>query len=389
MTTSNQSDFYCSQKFWFLTVDLAKKNQQSCCAARPEKISLQWLKQNPGKLFSTPGLIADRNDMLSGRAVDSCHEACWIPEQRNLVSRRLYTQSNQQTHLDPDIDCPETLNIILGTTCNLTCSYCCKQYSSSWYRDVNHNGPYFDHQRFKITSQEKIIHRLGHTELTQSADYQILLSELKNFKKIKKVKISGGEPFLYNELLDLINQFDAEEIVVFSGLGVNCARFKKQLQLINAADKVRITVSAENLDQFHEFNRYGSSSEQFNRNLQQLIESGIRFSFNSVISNLTVFGLKNFWEKYCDRDITYVFCNDPDWLGVNVLDTDSKNNIINQINQSDIPVRNKLIQVLEVEPTETQKTQFSEYFVEFARRRNLALDIFPGSLLEWTKNNVV
>ena len=155
------SDFYCSEKFTWLTVDLEKRSTNSCCASPPVKVDLQWLEENPGQLFNTPMLKQERQDMLNNIPVASCELECWAPERNNLISRRLKNQANKKTHSEINAS-PGTINIIVGSTCNLTCSYCCKNYSTAWTRDIINNGPYtFGSDRYTLSAADKIITKIS------------------------------------------------------------------------------------------------------------------------------------------------------------------------------------------------------------------------------------
>jgi organic radical activating enzyme len=88
------------------------------------------------------------------------------------------------------------LHVNLGSDCNLTCSYCCKQYSTAWLRDVNKHGPYLDETRFHINNNDRMVLQLGQNTIKSSKSYQLILDEIKNIKTATMIEISGGEPLL-------------------------------------------------------------------------------------------------------------------------------------------------------------------------------------------------
>ena len=177
--------FYCSQKFTWLSVDFEKRLTYSCCSAVPTKIDLSWIKKNPGKLFNTPQLHQERQSMLDDIPVDSCKIACWTPEQQGLVSRRNLCQSDIKTH-DTMESRPNVLNIILGSDCNLTCSYCDKQYSMSWLRDIKDHGGYLDIPKFKLTPMDLIKLNVSQKEQEETDGFKTLIKEINLFKNIDK-----------------------------------------------------------------------------------------------------------------------------------------------------------------------------------------------------------
>ena len=383
-------DFYCSQKFTWLSVDLEKRLSYSCCSATPEKLDINWLRQNPGQLFNTPGLHQDRIDVLNNIPVPSCQDSCWKPESKGLTSRRMLMESHVRTHDNPSTTLPAVLNIILGSTCNLTCSYCCKQYSSAWYKDLKDNGSYIEnHDRYTLVPLDHVLNKLSHREYLETPGADILLQELSQLNQNSDVRITGGEPFLYNEFPHLLNSLDqAQRVQFYTGLGVNTKRLHKQLSSIKQRSNLQVTVSAENCGKFYEFNRHGNTYHTFLQNLKLLEDFGFSINFNAVVSNLTVFGLDEFSKTFSHVPITYQLCNDPDFLSVNVLDDTSKQILTKTLSQSSISIKDTIVQNMAVEPTPKQQQNFSKYIKEFTKRRNLDLDMFPDSMLEWIKHVV-
>jgi len=178
------------------------------------------------------------------------------------------------------------------------------------------------------------------------------------------------------------------EIVLYTGLGVNHSRLIKQINKIKHIPNLKIIVSAENVDNFYEFNRHGNTYQNFESNLQLLIDSGFIITFLSIISNLTVFGLTEFANKYEHFNIDYDYCHDPDYLGVHVLDDISKEKLIQSLQSSNIAVKNEIIQSLSIDCTQEQQKNCSIFVKEFASRRNLDLKIFPNSMLQWLEHVV-
>jgi len=381
MSSDSRTNFYCNQKFNWLSIDLEKRLSYSCCSAEPTKVNVNWHKSNPGKLFNTPELVDERQDMLNNKAVSSCSSACWVPEAQGLPSRRVTMNSDKKTHTDV-IAQPETLNIITGSQCNLTCSYCSKQYSSAWRRDIKDNGVYLANSILQPI--DLLLEKISQSEHYNSVGAEVILSEFKYFTNLKKIYITGGEPFLYNKLVDLLENINSTaEIVCYSGLGVNPIRFKTQLEKIKQFSNVSVCVSAENIDKFHEFNRYGNSYTTFQENFELLKASGIKIKIQSVISNLTIFGLVDFVKPYSDYEILYQFCNSPDYLNISVLDPTSKENLKTVISSSNLPAKDLILDGLSADPTVKQQEDCAFFLKEFARRRNLSLDIFPKSMLQW------
>jgi organic radical activating enzyme len=378
---TGKTDTYCNQKFWWLNVDLTRKQSYSCCSATPAPIDIEWVSNNPGKLFNTPLLQQERVAMLNGDPVESCWDTCFKAESQGLVSRRQLSQSFNQTHTDIEAS-PRLINVVVGSTCNLTCVYCCKQYSSAWLRDLEQNGSYLNDNRFKIFPNDKV---KKHLDIQAENDYKLLVNEL-NALQADIVHISGGEPFLYNSLYDLVTNTRAKTIKINTGLGVDPVRFQKQIDQLKHMSNVEIHVSGETVGELYELVRYGNTYDRFKTNLQIVQESGLKYTIVSVISNLTVLGMFDFWLQHQDCNFHFLICNDPDFLSVNVLDDITKAQVLEQFQNSQHPARSIILENIDQPMTATQHKNFVTYMQEFTKRRSLSLDLLPDSLQCWITN---
>lgn len=374
----SQTDFYCNQKFWWLSIDMQRQQQASCCAASFSNIDFAWLSRNPGSLFNTPLLLQERQQMLDNQCVQSCRTNCFEPEQQGLVSRRITEQGYIRSH-SALMASPRTVNIVLGTTCNLTCVYCCKQYSSAWQRDIENHGPYLDSDRFRIWPNDRL---LKHNDQVADANYQTLMSELRAMNP-EVVHISGGEPFLYNNLIDLVNSLAANTVRIHTGLGVDTARFGHLIDQLSHNTKLEILISAETQGPMYELIRFGNSYQRFLDNCKIVQQSGLTTRYLSVVSNLTVLGLRDFYQNHSDSYIHWLMCHEPDFLSVHVLDPETKNKVRSDLSLCDLPIVDMILQNIDREPSALQQSQFATYIKEFARRRQLSLSILPQSLLKW------
>jgi organic radical activating enzyme len=380
-------DFYCSQKFWWLTVDLEKQETQSCCAAVPARIDMKWLDVNSGQLFNTPAAITERKLMLEGKPVASCETQCWQPESQGLTSRRLQMNSQERTHGSVVAD-PSVLNVVVGTDCNLTCVYCCKQYSSAWSHDIYNNGDYsLPGNRFNLSARDRVIMKISQKDFGKSVNYNQLLNEVVELVKkstLTTVIITGGEPFLYLELAPLAQRLNDHGVLIkiFSSLGVNEKRFEKEIEKLQGLN-VEIVISNENVEDAYEFVRYGNTWQRLNKNISTIEKYNINYSFYSVVSNLTVMGIHKFVEWAGNKSIMFAPCSDPDFLSTSVLDPVTKKIILDQLDLYPSQLKQIIKNDLTVDPTELQYQQLKIYLKEFAQRRNLSFSVFPESFQKW------
>ena len=369
-----------------MSVDIEKFQTLSCCAATPQKIKLDWLKTNAGHLFNTPELHQERAMMLNNEPVSSCSASCWSAEEQGLPSRRLTMHSKEVTHTSITSN-PEILNIVVGSHCNMTCVYCCKQYSSAWLRDIHDIGTYnvvTGDDRFTINTTDKLLRQLSQKEIGASETSKVLLHEIQNISKkqtLREIEITGGEPFLYNGLATLIDVLPNDvSIKVWSGLGVDEDRFKRELDKISAKKNVTVVISAENIESMYEIVRYGNTWARFKNNIEALEARQVDYEFNATVSNLTVFGLNAFSDYFKDKKINYQPVTDPDFLSINVLDEESKNYLRSNTRHWFIA------NALTITPTAEQHQNLKQYLVEFAKRRQLSLTALPESFVKWITN---
>lgn len=373
---------YCSQKFWFLSVNAERRTVGACCSASHSKIDTNWLASNPGQLFNSELLMSEREQMLTNKFPASCENACYKPESMGVTSRRLLFKNTKQTHTDIQ-SMPEEISLFLGTNCNLTCSYCCKEYSTAWIKDLENNGNYFDDDnRFILNKIDNVILKISQSEMQSTRQFNLILDNLAQYTGVKEFSIAGGEPFLQNNLISIIDKIKTKANIC-TGLGVTSKRFESLISKLDPA-KVSIVVSAENIDKLYEFNRYGNTYTRFIDNLNILEKYNFDYTFNSVLSNLTVFGFSKFIKRFGANRIHLQVCTDPNFLTTSVLPQHCKDQLLND----DYDVFDKQVKELITQPTVIElESKFCKYVTEFTRRRDLSLSVFPETFTSWINQN--
>lgn len=386
-------DYYCSCKFRLMKIDAEKKLTYNCDPAMPQNIDFTWLEKNPGKLFNTPLVLDERQMMLENRRNSSCEQNCFKAEDVGAVSPRIIRQGYVKSHTNIVAD-PEMIDLTIGSDCNLTCSYCCKEYSSAWRNDLLANGDYstvkMGANRWTIDTRDLVISRNSQPVRTGAKHFQLLLDEMKLLSKTLKILvITGGEPFLNNSLLTIIEKVKSvPDIKIFSGLGVDYKRFNQILDKLKKYSNVRIAISAETLGKMAEFNRYGINYDDFLRKLDLLEEKNIKYVFHSTLSNLTIFDFPNFYNRFKYLVEEYDLVYQPEFMSIYVIDPKSKDKIKEQLSATDFFAKDKIIQSLDLDPTQEQIRNLKMFLTEFTRRRSdLNIDIYPRSFLDWITAN--
>ena len=380
-------NYYCSQKFDWVEIRLFDGFVSSCCQATPHRLKKKDIEGAPIGFFNYPEIQQERQMMLSNHRVPGC-ESCWKFEDLGLPSRRLLEGTTDRKY-ENLAAAPRIMNLVLSNTCNQTCVYCCKNYSNSWLNDVINNGDYVgldvSGDRYSGTQKDHVMYALSQKDLEQSSIGETIMSQIKDCQDLDEVIITGGEPFLDNALVKILDSIShAKRITIFSGLTVNHARMIRicdQIQELQHPD-VNIKLSAENIGPLHEFNRYGSKHDLWLKNYA-LIADRFEHRFWSVVSNVTLFGLPDFLETFPLDRIGFNFLTDPPFLMSKQMDRSSKRNIIQRLNHIDHPSVTGIINHIDQEPDTAQIGNLKRFFFEFARRRSLDTAIFPRSFLEW------
>lgn len=383
------SDVYCSSKFKELQVHVQSRLLYNCCKAWPERINLDWLENNPGKLFHTPTMIADRKLMLEGKRSKSCEYGCYQYEDQGITSKRISEKNNEFIY---DVYNPlKSITISLSNDCNLTCAYCSSEWSTSWARDIDKDGEYnIEKYKNKNDNWSELWQKLKQRDRSNDTKFfKLLMKEISLSLDIKKIGILGGEPLLNNELIELLETIKDKKIHITSGLGVPKNRFKSIVDKIKDKNNISFNISAENTNNFFEFIRHGLSWNDFTHKIDYIKKNGITISFISTITNLTSFDIVSFYNMYGNEHIiSYNPVTDRSFLQPNVLDDLSKKILIDSIQDK---MENKFfIQLKESisQPhNDIERKNLSMFLKEFSNRRKLKLDIFPDHFLKWLDLN--
>ena len=387
MTESARS-YYCSYKFKYLKIDLESKTTYNCHAAQPHDVDFKWLNSNPGQLFNTDINVSERRMMLANQRNSSCEQNCWRAEDVGAISPRLYQHGAEQTHTDV-VSTPEIIDLTIGGDCNLTCSYCCKEYSSAWRRDIIANGNYnVSSDRYTGTVKDKILLNVSQKELNNTKQYNQLLDEIMLVAPgLKKLIVTGGEPLLDNTLISTLKNTPLSNnavIDIYSGLGIGLTRFKNILPSLQAIKNLTFIISAECIEELFEFNRYGNRWTDFLEKVELLKEHNINIQFGSTISNLTIFGFPKFYQFFKDTKISVTFAYQPSFMAPYILDEESKLSVLNSIENLPDNIKTQISQSIAGNPTLQNYNELKVFLKEFINSRpGLSTNIFPTSFKNW------
>jgi organic radical activating enzyme len=378
-------DYYCSAKFTELMIHVQGRLLYNCCKAYPERVNLDWLEANPGRLFHTDTMLEDRALMLDNKSCVSCHYGCYKYEEQGLPSPR----QRYKNHIKiSDPSAPLTvLQISLSTDCNLTCMYCGPEWSTSWQKDIDKNGEYLlDGVSVKqkdnwSTLWGKMKQRSRGTE---SRFFQLLMREIELSAGLQHVIILGGEPLLNNQLDQMLDHVHGKKITITTGLGVSHTRLRKVLHSTKGLD-VSFDISAEATGQLFELIRHGVTWRDFQERVSMIEKNGHQIKFLSTISNLSVLGFSDFYDLYSNKhEIEINPLSETAWMMPHVLDPRSKNDFINSTQaKHNLPEFNTILDMMKKTPEDKDRINTGDYLKQFSSRRSVDLNFLPEHFRKW------
>lgn len=341
MSDNNQSDYYaqalkmkerldqvsptmCLAKWLQVSLHLTTGRTQSCYHPPTHNISPDEIKKNPKALHNTAIKREERKQMRAGKRPPGC-EYCWKVEdaEGNHISDRYYRSGEPwaregfdevvNNSFDFDIN-PRYVEVNFNATCNLKCSYCAPNISTSWAEEAKRLGPYptlVPHN--DITYFEKI----GAMPIVSKDDNPYQEAFWKwwpdLYKDLKVFRMTGGEPLLDKNTYKVFSWINDNprpdlELAITSNM---CApkelfdKFINQITPIVMEKKVKRFMLFPSVDSWGnqaEYIRNGMNFEYFWHNVNRYLEEvpdGI-ITFIVTMNCLSVTNLKRLIEGFLE-----------------------------------------------------------------------------------------
>ena len=194
----------CLAKWQQVSLHLPTGLTNSCYHPPLHQIDATLLKDNPSALHNTPHKKEQRKIMLRNERPAEC-SYCWTQEDLGNLSDRHYRSGEPWAaeHFDRIVnstgeedEIPSYVEVNFNHACNLKCSYCSPQFSSSWADEITrygayptsnlHNDPsYFSGNRRPIPVREDNPYVDAFWEWWPSL-----------YPKLKHFRMTGGAPLL-------------------------------------------------------------------------------------------------------------------------------------------------------------------------------------------------
>ena len=332
----------CLAKWKQVSLHLQTGMNNSCYHPPLHPIDPAAIAENPGALHNTEHKKAQRVMMLRQEKPAEC-QYCWNMEAHDKLSDRHYRSGEpwaavdfekirNSTGTEHDV-IPSYVEVNFNNACNLKCSYCSPQFSSSWADDVARHGafptavPHNAPEHF--AGSRRVIPAREHNPYVEAfwKWWPKLYPELEHFR------MTGGEPLMDKNtyrVFDyvLANPSPKLHLNVTSNFSVEDALFERYLGYV----KQLCTPNIEHFMQYvsldsgcgpqAEYIRNGMSADRVVRNVNRyLSEVPDRNSLTFIITmnNLGVTGFQDYMEWILHLRCTHSHTYQRVWFDTPVL----------------------------------------------------------------------
>ena len=194
----------CLAKWKQVSLHLTTGLNNSCYHPPLHPIDPETIKTNPAALHNTDHKKAQRKIMLQQERPDEC-SYCWNMEDLGKLSDRHYRSGEPWAAVDfekiknstgEEDAIPSYVEVNFNNACNLKCSYCSPQFSSSWQQEVDRHGAFptlVPHNAAEhFSGSRRPIPARDHNPYVEAfwTWWPTLYPELKHFR------MTGGEPLM-------------------------------------------------------------------------------------------------------------------------------------------------------------------------------------------------
>lgn len=433
---NNISNSFCAAKWYNVSIWLGNGKTASCHHPLAHKIPDEELAEDASALHNTEFKKKQRKMMLEGKRPPEC-SYCWTAEDASGGNKKgVYSDRVYQTarYTDAEIEAlkvipwdknvnPKTLEICFDNFCNLACSYCNAEFSSTWHKDIKDNGEYVN----MVTNGGKTYRQDGSLAMPFGNKNKGNVYVKRFFdwfpdirEDLYELRISGGEPSRSPSFWKFISICDNEtfDLAVNSNLIMNKKLLAKLIDASKKFKRFEIYTSAECDGPLQEFVRDGFEWKTWEKNMFTLdhMPSVHRVNVMMTISALSIWTVAEFMEKMItwrrSTNKPEQFCMSvnilrfPSFQSINIIDQDSKNMLADSIETSLTKCReymigweanqfDRLIKYLrnveksyeDTDQLDKKRKDFTNFITQYSERRNKPLGKYlPKNMLKWIQS---
>lgn len=328
-----------------------------CCQFKPA----QKTSNNVEEYRQSDYLKYVKDRLTQGERILECRN-CWKKEDSGITSLRKTYQDTfiknddiEKTWVKSFMKTDDELiihaDIKTGNLCNFACAMCnpedSTQIYSRWFKDKGN-----EFVQDKLLDNSNYFDDIKESFLTN--DYNNLHYALNN--GVTSIKILGGEPFLDNTLLEILERSDRQEKIrlhFVSNGSIDIVPFMKRTNF----KYISITFSLEGIGDIQDYIRKGSKWEEVSKNIIMFKglcrdhPSKYYASIHHTVQALSVEHLDKLiqWTNENELPISFNVLYEPDYLSLHVLDIDFLKEVaynikdmefiktVNYLQETDIP----------------------------------------------------
>lgn len=308
----------CLAKWKQVSLHLTTGHTNSCYHPPLHKIELSDIERDPSGIHNTAYKKSQRVIMLKNERPGEC-QYCWNMEDLGQLSDRHYRSGEPWAAVDFDAikhstgaedAIPSYVEVNFNHACNLRCSYCSPQFSSSWADEVTRHGayptsrPHNDPAHF--TGDRRPIPAREHNPYVEA--FWAWWPQL--YPKLRHFRMTGGEPLMDKNTYRVFDYVLAAphpelHLNVTSNFSVEDSLFEKYLGYVKQLCNTNIEhfmqyVSLDSGRGFQaEYIRHGMSADRVVANVNRYLhEVPNRNSLTFIITmnNLSVTGFREYME---------------------------------------------------------------------------------------------
>jgi organic radical activating enzyme len=431
------SPSFCAAKWYNATIWLGNGRTASCHHPAAHYIPVNEIHASPSALHNTAFKKERRVEMLEGKRCDEC-SYCWRVEDNNepgifsdrVYKSHIYTADDilKLQEMDPNdnID-PKTLEISFDNLCNLSCTYCNAEFSSTWASDIKSNGPYQGMQTDGGHTYENFAEHAmpfgpkNEDNLFIKKFFEWFHSSLKG--NLQELRVTGGEPSRSPYFWKLLDECEGTnfDFAVNSNLMMDQERIGKLIEAASRFENFDLYTSCESYGAHAEFVRHGLKYDQWRSNLIQFTKTAKyrRILIMMTISALSIWSITDFMTDVLNMrkevnlpnlfNMSLNILRFPSLQSINMITQPEKNRLADKIEEfatnrcSELQEaeHNQILRLVsylrnvdrayeDIDSVEAKTNDLVNFVEQYAQRRNMKIENhFPLEFLEWYKTLTV
>ena len=308
----------CLAKWKQVSLHLTTGHTNSCYHPPLHQIELSDIKHNPAGLHNTAYKKSQRQIMLRNERPGEC-QYCWNMEDLGKMSDRHYRSGEPWAAVDfeairnsngSEDAIPSYVEVNFNNACNLKCSYCSPQFSSSWGDEVQRHGAYPT-----ATPHNAPEHFTGSRRVIPAREHNPYVEAFwswwpKLYPHLRHFRMTGGEPLMDKNTYRVFDYVLAAphpelHLNVTSNFSVEDSLFEKYLDYVKRLCNTNIEhfmqyVSLDSGNGFQaEYIRHGMDSQRVVSNVNRYLHevpSRNSLTFIITMNNLSVTGFREYME---------------------------------------------------------------------------------------------